>query len=79
MRKIYFTLDGNEPTKLSPVYQKPIFLDKTTTLKAFASLNGSPESFTLTAYFRKIPKNRKNHFKNKIFPAIQCRRRHGAN
>jgi hypothetical protein len=63
--KIYFTLDGNEPTKLSPVYQKPIFLDKTTTLKAFASLNGSPESFTLTAYFRKIPKNRKITLKTK--------------
>jgi len=56
---IFFTLDGSEPNKLSPVYKKPVILDKTTTLKAFAVLNGSPESFTITSDFRKIPKNRK--------------------
>jgi predicted alpha-1,2-mannosidase len=57
--KIYFTLDGSEPTKLSPVYQKAVLIDKSTTLKAFASLNGSTDSFKITAYFHMIPKNRK--------------------
>ncbi|MGA2823868.1 MAG: GH92 family glycosyl hydrolase [Bacteroidales bacterium] len=57
--KIYFTLDSSEPTKQSPVFQKPLLLDKNTTLKAFASLDGSPESFRITSHFRKIPKNRK--------------------
>lgn len=57
--KIYFTLDGSEPTKSSTVYQNPILLDKTTTIRAFASLNGCAESFGITSLFRKIPGNRK--------------------
>jgi len=66
--KIFFTLDGSEPTKMSPVFQKPFLLDKTTTLKAFACLDGSPESFRITSQFRKIPKNRKITLKTKYSP-----------
>jgi hypothetical protein len=66
--KIYFTLDSSEPTKLSPVFQKPLLLDKTTTLKAFACIDGSPESFGITLHFRKIPKNRKITLRTKYSP-----------
>lgn len=34
--KIYYTLDGKEPSSSSKIYKKPISLDKNTTLKAFA-------------------------------------------
>ncbi len=31
---IYYTLDGEDPTEESPVYENPFFLDETTTVKA---------------------------------------------
>ncbi len=66
--KIYYTLDASEPTKQSPVYQRPVLLDKTTTLKAFACIPGLPESFRITSVFRKIPKYRKITLKTKYSP-----------
>ena len=66
--KIYYTLDGTEPTKSSFQYTHPFLLDKTTTLKAFASLGGAPESFTIIAQFRQIPKSRKITLKTKYSP-----------
>ena len=66
--KIYYTLDGSEPSLQSPVYQQPILLDKTTTLKAFACVPGLAESFRITTVFRKIPKNRKITLKTKYSP-----------
>lgn len=66
--KIYYTTDDTEPTKQSTVYQKPILIDKTTTLRAFASLVGSPESFRITSHFRKIPGNRRIMLKTAYSP-----------
>jgi len=66
--KIYYTLDGSDPTTLSTIYQHPILIDKSTTLKAFAIIDGSPESFSITANFRKIPNNRKITLKTKYSP-----------
>src|SRR5208283_2196080 len=66
--KIYYTLDGSEPTKQSPVYRQPVLLDKTTTIKAFACIPGLPESFRITSVFRKIPKYRKITLKTKYSP-----------
>ncbi|MDP3684733.1 MAG: GH92 family glycosyl hydrolase, partial [Ignavibacteria bacterium] len=34
--EIHFTLDGSQPALFSPLYKKPFFIDKTTTLKARA-------------------------------------------
>jgi predicted alpha-1,2-mannosidase len=65
---IYYTLDGSDPTVNSAVYKQPIFLDKTTTLRAFASLPGSPGSFRISSTFRKIPENRKITLKTKYSP-----------
>jgi hypothetical protein len=65
---IYFTLDGSEPTKLSSVYRQSILIDKSTTLKAFTSLNGCSDSFKITADFHMIPKNRKITLKSHYSP-----------
>ncbi len=48
--EIHFTTDGSEPTNLSPVYSVPIFIDKTSTIKAisFASGNSSKKPFSQT-------------------------------
>jgi predicted alpha-1,2-mannosidase len=66
--KIFFTLDGSEPTKSSTVYEKSVLLDKSTTLKAIAALGGSAESFVITSVFHKIPKNRRITLKTKYSP-----------
>jgi hypothetical protein len=38
--EIHYTLDGSLPTELSPIYRKPITLDKSTRLRAFAIVPG---------------------------------------
>ena len=46
---IYYTLDGTEPTDASTLYNSPITLTETSTLKAIAALNGNSSSvFTKT-------------------------------
>lgn len=65
---IYYTIDGSDPTTNSAIYHKPILLDKTTTIKAFASLPGLRESFSITSSFQKIPKNRKIELRTKYSP-----------
>jgi hypothetical protein len=40
---IHYTLDGSMPTALSPVYQRPITLDKSTRLRAVAIAAGGSE------------------------------------
>jgi len=37
---IYYTLDGNDPTEESPVYEKPFMVDKSTIIKAGIFVNG---------------------------------------
>lgn len=46
---IYFTMDGSEPTTASEIYSedKEIYIDKTTTIKAFA-VNGADKSGVVT-------------------------------
>ena len=38
--KIYYTIDGNDPTTASTLYTAPIAINKNTTLKAISALNG---------------------------------------
>ncbi|MBI9055696.1 MAG: GH92 family glycosyl hydrolase [Bacteroidales bacterium] len=44
--KIYFTIDGNEPTENSGLYKKPISITKTSTIKYFAELDGKKTAIT---------------------------------
>jgi hypothetical protein len=57
--KIYYTLDGTEPTLQSNLYQSPILVREDKTLKAMTYADGMPESPVIEARFSKIPKNRK--------------------
>jgi hypothetical protein len=59
LAKIYYTLDGKEPTFQSGVYQNPILVREDKTLKAMAYADGIPESSVIEAKFSKIPRNRK--------------------
>lgn len=45
---IYYTLDGNNPTKDNDVYTTPITISETTTLKAIATTAGAIDSDVLT-------------------------------
>jgi predicted alpha-1,2-mannosidase len=66
--KIYYTIDGTDPTSKSALYHNPILLAQSSTLKAFALVDGSPESFTIKADFRKISKNWSIMLKTKYSP-----------
>ncbi|MCX6285781.1 MAG: GH92 family glycosyl hydrolase [Bacteroidetes bacterium] len=57
--KIYYTLNGKDPDEKSAIYSRPLYITKTTKLKAFALAPGLEKSFTIEASFMKIPKNRK--------------------
>src|SRR5688572_26823229 len=39
---IHYTLDGSLPTAMSPIYQGPVTLDKSTRLRAVAIVPGAP-------------------------------------
>ena len=52
--KIYYTLDGNDPTAANAEYTEPITLDKTTTVKAVA-YNGETASSVATKEFVLAP------------------------
>jgi predicted alpha-1,2-mannosidase len=56
---IHFTLDGSEPTDQSPLYEQPIRLNRSATVKAIAAKKGRDASFVMTARFTKITHNRK--------------------
>jgi predicted alpha-1,2-mannosidase len=56
---IHFTLDGSEPTIHSPLYLKPVRLNRSATVKALAAKEGWDPSFVMTAMFTKITHNRK--------------------
>ncbi len=66
--KIYYTLNGKEPTMKSKIYTKPIKLNKTTILKAFAFKEGFPKSFIITSKFNKIPEARNIKLKTSYSP-----------
>jgi hypothetical protein len=57
--KIYFTLDGEEPDFNSQVYDGPIELDATATLKFFAARDGFPPTPVITTVFFAIPEGRR--------------------
>lgn len=47
----HYTLDGTEPTELSPIYTEPILIDGTTTLKAKGFIQGWNACPTVTANY----------------------------
>lgn len=54
-RKIYYTLNGSTPNHQSSIYQSPITIDTTTTIKAIAVNDKGEKSKVVTAYFYKNP------------------------
>lgn len=56
---LFYTVDGTIPTKTSNRYQKPIEIEKTTTLKAIAINENGLSSHITQASFYKMPANRK--------------------
>jgi hypothetical protein len=52
---VYYTTDGSEPGPQSPVFAKPFFIDRHTTVKAIAVVNGGGRSLVATARFQRIP------------------------
>lgn len=70
--KIYYTLDGSEPTQKSKLYTKPFSINKTFTIKAKAFAANKMSSFTLMETFERliikgtefVEKPNKNYSKN---------------
>jgi hypothetical protein len=54
--KIHYTTNGDEPGVTSPVFTRPFFIDRTTTVKARAS-EAKASSLVAVATFHKIPQN----------------------
>jgi hexosaminidase len=52
--KIYYTLDGSEPTQKSKLYTKPFSINTTTTIKAKAFVANKIASFTTKKHFDRI-------------------------
>lgn len=52
--KIYYTLDGTEPTESSIRYNKPITITKTSVLRTRSFVEGIAPSYPLTVHFKKI-------------------------
>lgn len=52
--EIHFTLDGSDPALSSPLYEKPFFIDKTSTLKARAFNKVLPPSEIMVETFYKV-------------------------
>ncbi len=52
--KIYYTLDGTEPTEKSIRYTEPIIIKTTSALKVRSFVDGIFPSYTLTVKFKKI-------------------------
>ena len=70
--KIYYTLDGSEPTQKSKLYTKPFSINKTVTIKAKAFAANKMASFTLMETYERliikgtefVEKPNKNYSKN---------------
>lgn len=54
--KIYYTIDGTEPTDQSTVYTAPFSLNASTPVKAVAYINGE-KSKVASQYFKKVEEN----------------------
>lgn len=54
--KIYYTIDGTEPTDQSTVYTAPFSLNASTSVKAVAYINGE-KSKMASQYFKKVEEN----------------------
>ena len=52
--QIRYTLDGSQPDKSSPLYQKPFTLTNSTTLKMRALKKDAPPSYVVTEQFKKV-------------------------
>ena len=52
--KIYYTLDGSEPTKKSKLYTKPFSINETMTVKAKAFYGNKIPSFTSNKHYKRI-------------------------
>jgi hypothetical protein len=52
--KIYYTLDGSTPTTSSSMYQSPVWLNRTTTVKAYAVNDGMLDSRLMQAEFKQF-------------------------
>ena len=52
--KIYYTLDGSEPTTKSKLYTKPFNISETVTIKVKAFVNGKLPSFTSVKKYERI-------------------------
>jgi len=71
--KVYYTLDGSEPTEKSKLYKEPITIDETTLVKAKAFKKNEIPSFTIEKNFNRIlisntvykTEPHKNYSKNK--------------
>lgn len=57
--KIYYTLDGTEPTESSLLYTKPIDVDRNMQIKAIAVKEGLGKSFVVSSQFNKVPEGLK--------------------
>lgn len=53
--EIRYTLDGAEPDAASRLYEKPLILTKTTTLRTAAFRAGKPAAVSTDAYFVRLP------------------------
>jgi len=51
---VHYTLDGTEPNKKSPLYDKPITIDKTTTIKAITLWDDGTKSSVSEQTYKKV-------------------------
>lgn len=63
--KLFYTLDGSSPTQASTLYQSPIVIKESTTLKAIGIDNKQNESIVVTAHYYKTAKKRNISIKSK--------------